>query len=319
MSMTEPASQTPVVTPRIGWLDAFRGVALLAMATYHLTWDFEYFGYLAPGTAGHGFPKLYARGIATTFLFLAGLGLVLAHRNGFNRRRFLIRFGKVAGAAALITLVTWFAMPEGFIHFGILHQIALASLLGLAFLRVPPLVTLMVAAGFVALPLVFRSNIFDNPALWWVGLQEKPRLSFDYVPLFPWFAAVLTGIAAGNTGAIRRWLKALGTPSQFFRPFAFAGRHSLIVYLLHQIPLFGLVWLLSQIAPPDRAASYRQECMQSCAPSGGEALCRKFCECTLDALQAGKMLEPLQTGKIKVEDEKIQSLALQCSMKAQQD
>lgn len=318
--MTDMTSQSvlPETRSRIGWLDAFRGLALLAMASYHLTWDFEYFGYLMPGTAGHGLPKLYARGIATTFLFLAGLGLVLAHRNGLRTRPFLVRLGKVTGAAAAITLVTWFTIPEGFIHFGILHQIALASVVGLVFLRVPPLLTLVVAAGVVALPMLYRSPFFDHPALWWVGLQEQPRLSFDYVPFFPWFAPVLAGIAAGNTATVRRWIEALPAPGRFFRPFAFAGRHSLIVYLLHQIPLFGLVWLLSMVAPPDRAESYTQDCMQSCSASGGEALCRRFCQCTLEGLQAGNMLEPVQTGKIRVEDQRIQDLAYQCSMKAQQ-
>lgn len=318
--MTDPASRPETQAPaiRIGWLDAFRGLALVAMASYHLIWDFEYFGYLAPGTAGHGLPKLYARGIATTFLFLAGLGLVLAHRNGIRWDRFGLRFAKVAGAAALVTIATWFAMPEGFIHFGILHQIALASVVGIAFLNLPPLVTLMAAVGVLALPFFYQSTLFDHPALWWVGLQPKPRLSFDYVPFFPWFAPVLVGIAVGNIGVFRAWLGRLGQPPKSARPLGFAGRHSLLVYLLHQIPLFGLVWLLSMVAPPDRAASYTQECMQSCSASGAEALCRKFCQCTLDALQADNMLEPLQTGKIRVEDEKIQSLALQCSMKAQQ-
>lgn len=318
--MTDPASPIPTSAPasRIGWLDAFRGLALVAMASYHLIWDFEYFGYLAPGTAGHGLPKLYARGIATTFLFLAGLGLVLAHRNGIRWDRFGLRFAKVAAAAAVVTIATWFAMPEGFIHFGILHQIALASLIGLAFLNLPPLVTLLVAAGVLIVPFVYQSSLFDYPALWWVGLQPKPRLSFDYVPFFPWFAAVLVGVAVGNMGAFRAWLAGIGQPGRFARPLAFAGRHSLIVYLLHQIPLFGMVWLLSMVAPPDRAASYTQECMQTCSASGGEALCRKFCQCTLGALTAGNMLEPLQTGKIRVEDEKIQFMALQCSMTAQQ-
>lgn len=318
--MTDPTSQnsSPGSQIRIGWLDAFRGIALLAMATYHLTWDFEYFGYLMPGTAGHGLPKLYARGIATTFLFLAGLGLVLAHRNGLRTRPYLIRLGKVAGAAAAITLVTWFAMPEGFIHFGILHQIALASIVGLAFIGLPPLVTLAVAAVVLVLPALYQSSAFDHPALWWVGLQEKPRLSFDYVPFFPWFAAVLAGIAAGNMQTFRNWLASLPEPARLFRPFALAGRHSLLVYLLHQIPLFGLVWLLSMVAPPDRAESYMQDCMQSCSASGGESLCRRFCQCTLDELQAGNMLEGVQTGKIPTEDSRIQDLAFQCSMKAQQ-
>lgn len=43
---------------RIGGLDTLRGLALLAMASYHFTWNLEYFGYLEPGTATTGLWKL---------------------------------------------------------------------------------------------------------------------------------------------------------------------------------------------------------------------------------------------------------------------
>ncbi|TGU11280.1 DUF1624 domain-containing protein, partial [bacterium M00.F.Ca.ET.156.01.1.1] len=69
---------------RIGGLDTLRGQALIAMASYHFTWNLEYFGYLEPGTATTGLWKLYARGIATSFLFLAGFSLFLAHGKGVN-------------------------------------------------------------------------------------------------------------------------------------------------------------------------------------------------------------------------------------------
>ena len=67
---------------RIGGLDTLRGLALIAMASYHFTWNLEYFGYLEPGTATTGLWKLYARGIATSFLFLAGFSLVFHQRQG---------------------------------------------------------------------------------------------------------------------------------------------------------------------------------------------------------------------------------------------
>ena len=302
---------------RIGWLDAARGLALLAMATYHLTWDFEYFGYLEPGTAGHGFPKAYARLIASTFLLLAGFGLALGHRGTIRWDRFWWRFAKVAGAAALITVATLYFMPQGYIHFGILHEIALASLIGLAFLNLPPLITFAAAAVVLVLPSVFRSDIFDHPLLWWTGLAPQPPVSFDFVPIFPWLSVVMTGIGLGSMAGVRTWLAGLPAPAPLFRPFAFLGRHSLLVYLLHQIPLFGLVWLLSMVAPPDRATTYTRECMRTCTPEGSQQLCEKFCGCTLERLEAGNMLEPLQTGKIRIEDERIQSMALQCSAEAQ--
>lgn len=317
MSFSEMPNPVAPSRSRIGWLDVARGIALLAMASYHLTWDFEYFGYLEPGTAGHGFPKAYARLIASTFLLLAGFSLALGHRDRIHWRRFAIRFVKLAAAAGAITITTYYFMPQAFIHFGILHEIALASVIGLLFLRVPVLITFAVAFFVLLLPHFFTSPVFDTPWLWWTGLAPKPPVSFDYVPVFPWLSPVLFGIGFGNIGGVRNWLRNLSARQWIMRPFALAGRHSLIVYLLHQIPLFGLVYLMTIISPPDRATAYLRECQQTCASSGSGALCQRFCSCTLDKLNADNLLVPLQTGKLDVEDSRIQALALQCSIDAQ--
>lgn len=318
MSLSETIETPDHRKQRIGWLDVARGIALLAMASYHLTWDFEYFGYLEPGTAGQGFPKIYARLIASSFLLLAGFSLALGHRDHIRWDRFWTRFAKIAGAAAAITVGTIYFMPQGYIHFGILHEIALASLIGLALLRLPVPVTWAAAVCVFLLPQYYRSEFFNEPWLWWTGLVPKPPQSFDYVPVFPWLAAVLVGIGLGNLEGVRGWLRGLSAPARFFRPFAWAGQRSLPIYLLHQVPLFGLVYALSMVAPPDRAPAYLSQCRQSCGVQGSVELCERFCACTLDGLKKGDMLDGLQTGKIPVEDERIQGLALQCSMDAQQ-
>ena len=134
------------------------------MAIYHFTWDLEFFGYLEPGLTAHGGWKLFARCIASSFLFLVGVSLFLAHGRGIRWRGFLIRFAMVAGAALAISVVTYFAVPGAFIFFGILHEIALASLLGLAFLRLPALVTLIVAAAVIAAPF-YRALGVVRPSL----------------------------------------------------------------------------------------------------------------------------------------------------------
>jgi len=316
MSPVPAAEPVTPARPRIGWLDAARGLALLAMASYHLTWDFEYFGYLEPGTAGNGLPKIYARAIATTFLFLAGFGLALTHRDGIRWERFWWRFAKVAGAALVISIATRYFMPEGWIHFGILHAIAVTSLIGLLFLRAPVLLTFAVAAVVLALPQVFRSEVFNAPWFWWTGLEPKPPLSFDYVPVFPWLAPVLLGLGAGRIKAVQDWLRNLRQPARGLAPIAFLGRHSLVVYLLHQIPLFGLVYVLSLVAPPDRGVAYIRECQATCSSSGSAQLCQRFCSCTLDQLNQQDLLAALQTGKVTIEDPRIQSMASQCSQDA---
>ncbi len=161
---------------RIELLDLLRGAALVAMAVYHFTWDLEHFGYVHPGMTEFGAWKLFARSIATTFLFLVGFSLVLAHADGIRWPAFRRRLAMIVAAALAITVVTWFTIGEGFIFFGILHEIALASLLGLAFLRVPWPATLAFAALVVAAPHFLRNPVFDHPVWWWLGLSSHRPL-----------------------------------------------------------------------------------------------------------------------------------------------
>jgi uncharacterized membrane protein len=242
------ANATPPASPRIVALDLARTVALVGMAIFHFTWDLEFFGYVTPGTTLYGGWAIFARVVASSFLFLVGVSLVLAHGNGIRWPGFLRRLAMIAGAAALITAATAYAVPHAFIFFGMLHSIAVASLLGLAFLRAPVWLTLAAALLVWYLPDVASSPAFDTRWLAWTGLAATPPASFDFVPVTPWFAATLAGIAfAGVADAAGLWTRLRAeSPGPLLRTLAWPGRHSLAVYLLHQPVLLGLLWLFSR-------------------------------------------------------------------------
>ncbi|PDT81014.1 DUF1624 domain-containing protein [Sinorhizobium sp. BJ1] len=323
-----PAPQPSVTrSGRIDLLDALRGLALVAMAIYHFTWDLEFFGYVAAGTAGTGGWRLFARLIASSFLFLAGYSLVLGHGPKFRVRPFLRRFAKIAGAAAVISIATWFAVPQSFIFFGILHAIAAASLVGLLFLRLPTAVSFLAAAAAFAAPLYLRSAVFDTPALWWIGLSETIPRSNDYVPLLPWLAPFLLGLGTAkllHPMLSTRWRSAQGDAGHrrlWIKPLAFGGRHSLAIYLIHQPLLIGIVYAFSLIVPapvPDPAQAYRLNCEQACNRQEPNISCSAFCGCTLDRLKEQNLFEDLNLGKIDMRtDERIARIATQCTMEAQ--
>jgi uncharacterized membrane protein len=241
-------SVAPPASARIVALDLARTVALLGMGVFHFTWDLEFFGYVTPGTTLQGGWAVFARLVASSFLFLVGVSLVLAHGNGIRWPGFLRRLAMIAGAAALITAATAYAVPHAFIFFGMLHAIAVASILGLLFLRVPVWLTLAAAIAVWVLPAVASSPAFDTRWLAWTGLAATPPASFDFVPVTPWFAATLTGIAVARLAAARGlWTRLrTTTPGPFLRAAAWPGRHSLAVYLLHQPVLLGLLWLFAR-------------------------------------------------------------------------
>ncbi len=241
--MAATAGQQP---GRIVALDIARTVALIGMAIYHFTYDLEMFGHIPPGTAVTGFWAIFARLVAGSFIFLAGASLWLAHGNSIRWRAFARRFEMIVGAALLITIATRIALPQTFVFFGILHSIAAASLIGLAFLRLPAVVTLAAAAGVFAIARLPHSPAFDAPLLWPLGLSTNTPPAIDYVPLFPWLAPFLAGLALAKLGTkTGLWtrLKREGSPALLTWP----GRHSLAVYLIHQPVLVGLVWAATQI------------------------------------------------------------------------
>ncbi|HTV68446.1 MAG TPA: DUF1624 domain-containing protein [Rhizobiaceae bacterium] len=313
----EPSATQGRKTRRIEAIDLARGVALIAMAIYHFSWDLELFGYVEPGLTAVGGWKLFARCIASSFLFLVGFSLFLAHANGVRWPGFLRRLAMVAAAALLITVATYFATPEAFIFFGILHEIAVASLLGLLFLRLPAIVVLVAAAAVIAAPFFLRADLFNHPALWWVGLSSEAPRSNDYVPIFPWFGAVLAGMAAAKfarqSGILDRL--AISDTGRLAKPLQFAGRHSLAFYLIHQPVLISLVWLASQVVPvpaETREAQFLRGCQSQCLEQKNAAFCELYCVCVLDRLQKEGVIDAVfaQSSDAAVNDKVLESAAM---------
>jgi uncharacterized membrane protein len=264
--------------------------------------------------------KLFARCIASSFLFLVGISLFLGHAKGTRWPGFLRRLAMIAGAALAISVVTYIAVPSGFIFFGILHQIALASVLGLAFLRLPAVVTMVAAAAVIAAPHYLRSEFFNDPWWWWAGLSESRPRSNDYVPVFPWFGAVLAGITAAKiaeqTGLFAK-LATLRAP-RWAWPLVFGGRHSLAVYLIHQPVLIASVWLFAQVFPPSqetREVRFLQSCEAACNEQRDTEFCTRYCVCMLGTLERGGAIEGVYAGdRSEALQSRVEDIAGRCTI-----
>lgn len=235
---------------RIPLIDLARSAALLGMVAFHLSYDLLMFGLIPRDYAGSEVFYFHARIVAGSFLALAGLGLWLAHGQGMRWPAFWRRLGKVAGAAVLVTVATRLAMPNAYVYFGILHAIAVYSLLGLAALRLPAPVTVVLAIFFIAGSYHLRGTAFDAPLLRFVGLALEPANTVDFEPIFPWFGVFLIGIAAGQIGTtLGLWQRLAGWPAGLWVDrLSWPGRHSLVIYLIHQPILMGMIWAYTQLA-----------------------------------------------------------------------
>lgn len=238
---------------RIAIVDIARTAALLGMILFHLVFDLAMFGFLPADTARSAGWPLFSKLVAGSFLGLAGLSLYLAHGTRFRPRAYLKRLIRVVAAALLITAATYLAQPDFYVYFGILHSIAAASVIGLAFLRAPAVVTLAAAVAAFALPGIFdaRGWSIDWPVS--LGLSQQIQPAMDFEPVFPWIAPFLIGMALGrigqHTGIWETLASVTSDENRLVRMAAWPGRHSLAVYLVHQPILIGLLQAWMLVAP----------------------------------------------------------------------
>ncbi len=231
--------------PRYDRLDALRASWMLWMAAFHFCFDLAWFRLADWNFYADPLWTVQRTAILSGFLFWAGLGQGLALRAGQSAARFWRRWAQVAAAAGLVSLGSWLAFPNSWISFGVLHAFALMlPLLRFAAHRLPGAALLGLAALAVAAPLALQHAFFDSRWTNWIGLVTGKPPTEDYVPLLPWAAPLLLGLAAARQPA---WLALLqgGAPAWLAR----LGRWPLSFYLLHQPLLIGGLWLWQRTMP----------------------------------------------------------------------
>lgn len=244
-------------TSRLAGLDTIRGITLLSMMLYHTCWDLVFlFGKKIPGYSGFG-GYVWQQSICWTFILLAGFCWSLGSH---HLKRGLI----VSGSGILITFVTLLVMPESRVIFGVL------TLIGSCMLLLIPMEKLLLKlrteiglAGSFLLFLLFRNvntgylgfenwnilklpdGFYENLFTTYLGFPQKGFFSADYFSLLPWFFLFLTGFYLYQLVQKNHMMEKLfswGVPG-----FDVIGRHSLLIYLLHQPVVFGISWMLFQI------------------------------------------------------------------------
>ena len=224
------------------------------MIIYHIIFDLNYFGFTS--TDLNSLPSLiFLYPIGTLFLLLVGVSLTLSyarvqHRLTSNQLRikYLKRGSSIFGLGLLITMVTWIYPHQGFIIFGVLHCIGLSILLAYPFLR-SRILAVIIGLFCIISGIILQSTITVNfPWLLWLGFVPRQFYTLDYFPLLPWYGVVLIGVYLGNT-LYKNYSRVVTIPNysrfRLIRGFCFLGRHSLLIYLLHQLVIVGFLYILS--------------------------------------------------------------------------
>jgi len=238
-AVSQPAGAVAGV--RVEAVDAMRGLAIVAMVVYHFVFDLRFYSVVRADFENDPFWLTYRAIVLSTFLLVVGVSLVLARHYGVSTGRFARRVGVIALCALAATIGSYLVFPERFIYFGILHSIAVASLLARPLAGRPRLALGLGVLAIVA-GLVLSHPFFDSRAASWLGFNTVKPPTEDFVPLFPWLGVVLVGIWLGHE-FLRRDFAPIAPLARTPDWLHWMGRHSLAIYMVHQPVLLGLLWL----------------------------------------------------------------------------
>lgn len=140
--------------------------------------------------------------------------------------------------------MTYIFIPEQAISWGILHFLALASILGVLSLRGGYMNfifgILFLVFPYTALP------IFHSWFLIPVGFPPLEYTSADYYPLIPWFGYYLIGQGIGYITTKNNFLSSLDLYIPRSSLLLWLGRHALAVYMVHVPVLYMMMWMIFQ-------------------------------------------------------------------------
>lgn len=238
-------------------LDEIRGGAIICMVVFHLFFTVCLFSPNGLAIDLINFFTPVQPLFALLFIFLSGFCGCLSSSN-------LKRGLKLFCIALLFTLATYFLSKFDIIStidFGILHLLSVSMILWGLFEKLNLKVNLLFCAIiFFVLFLVtyyvpdqqklafvvdLPESLFSNRYLAFLGFPPENYFSDDYYPLIPWLFAFFGG------GFFGKYLKQRGFPKFLEKKrvgfLGFIGRHSLLIYIVHQPIIFGICLLIDWI------------------------------------------------------------------------
>ena len=230
-------SQDPEL--RIDELDSLRATALVMMLVSNFVTDLNHFDLMTVEKGDQWW--WLARTTAFLFVGISGFSYFLAHQKEYDFMKTIDRTKHLVFWAFAITLITYIFEPDAYVRFGVLHLLALASIVAFPVARKPEF-ALMIGILLLFIPLS------SNPSFVWLGLRDTGFFAVDYFPLNPWLGIFFVCLALASK------VYPAGKPVtniQWPERWLWFGRNTLIIYVVHQPILIGLLVLTGQV-PLDR-------------------------------------------------------------------
>ena len=230
---------------RIWELDALRGVCIVGMICVHLLFDlWALFGILDLSRAPVF--DLFLKWGGVPFLLISGICVTFSARS-VKRGALVFFFGMVCSLVTAGIYLLSFTGKSILIYFGVLHCLGACMMLWPLFRKLPTWFLAIAGIFLIALGLYFTDHVRTD-TMWLLPFGILPRsfASSDYFPLLPNLGYFLLGAVLGKTIYAKRQSVFPRINTDFFliRFFSFIGRHSLLIYLVHQPLLAGGILLM---------------------------------------------------------------------------
>lgn len=233
---------------RVGLIDEVRGISIILMIIYHLFFDLVFIFGVKIDIFNSTQINLLRDMFAGLFIFISGTSCRLSHNN-LKRGIICFCFGMV------LTLVTWIFVPNEIICFGILHMLGISMIIYHMLEKILskikfPIIGILISVVFFWFTLgILNGTFLTLPKsmilsdwLFPIGITSPGFSSSDYFPLIPWIFIFIAGSYFGVYVIEKR------LPEFFYNThsgfLAYVGRYTLVIYLLHQIVIYGILYVI---------------------------------------------------------------------------
>ena len=228
---------------RIQIIDTFRGLTIISMVLFHLFYNINYYWTL-DFYNGTLFNKIWQLSIAISFFLISGITSTFLNPKENLKRGILTSL-----IGFLITLITYFFAKEQLIIWGVLNGLGFSMILGgllqkrISYKIWPILFIIFIFSYKIPQGILENYSFFGNlyeKNLFFLGFPADSFASNDYFPILPWIFIFLAGLSLGKYLKMRNYFD-FDVNNNIFSKI---GRHSLSIYIGHQIILYPLITLL---------------------------------------------------------------------------
>jgi len=248
---------------RLLLIDSLRGLSVLSMIGYHFCWFACFFSLFISDELMYGKAfAIWERSICCTFIFLSGFVFSLGKKK-IKNGLMILSIGVALTVISVLFLndirdvfgILWILglfplvlyLPDKYIWKNMRNE-KFKTVICLAVSFLLFIITYNINHGYLGLlgrRWMLPQELYKGNVMTFIGFMEPGFYSVDYFSIFPWIFMYLMGYFAQKLtygSYLYNNVFTVGIPV-----LKDLGRHSLIIYLVHPVVIFALLYILKMI------------------------------------------------------------------------